>query len=143
MTIESSGYEISVKKLYDPLTGRLVKEIKPSDILTITTSSTKGAVGSTFAFDTISSYFDYYITNVWAVTTATIGIEIQAGTSTIVSFYGQFGTGNQLKINTTRETPIAKISGAATVSIAGITGSSACAWISGVREPKFAYVETV
>jgi hypothetical protein len=134
--------DFEVKKIYDPLYGRVVKEIKATDIVSFGTTGTQGAVGSTLANCAISAYFDYYVTNIWAVTTATIQLDLQNGTSTLISFFGQFGSGNQLSINTNRDTPILKISGAATLNITSSAGGSACVWISGVREPKFAYIET-
>lgn len=135
--------DFEVKKVYEPLSGRLVKEVKAADIISFGTAGTAGAVGSTFANVAISAYYDYYVTNVWAVTTATLQLDLQNSTSTLISFYGQFGSGNQLSINTNRDTPILKISGAATLNITGKDGSTACVWVSGVREPKFAYIETV
>lgn len=132
--------EFQVKKVYEPLQGRFIKEVKASDILIIDTGGTIGPAGSTVAQSNISAYFDYYVTNLYAWSTGTVTLSIQSATSTIASFnvYGM-----DLIINTSRETPICKISGAATCSLGLSAKGTVCAWISGVREPKFAYVETV
>jgi len=125
------------------LSGRPKKVVLPNDIVTVTTGGTIPAAGSTYCQTAISAYFDYYITNLYVYATSTTEISIQSGTSTVCAFEictDNPGTGFILQAN--RENPICKITGAATVSLSGETGSTICGWFSGVREPKFAYIET-
>ena len=131
----------SIAQKYEPLYGRPVRDIKASDIFLVATSGTVGAVGSTLAFDTITSSQEIYITNFYGWSAATLNIQIQKGTATILAFH----VGADAKpvfYNTSRETPICKISGAATISIACVTGATADVWFSAVREPIFTKVET-
>lgn len=133
--------EFIMNKKYDALSGRPRKELHPNDIVTFGTGGTVPSAGSTFCNTVISAYFDFYVTNLYCWTSATMELSIQSGTSTVCAFE-VCTEGNQFILQANRENPICKISGAATVSLSGRTGSTACVWISGVREPKFAYIET-
>lgn len=129
---------------YDGLNGRPVRELKLNDVVNInTTGGTLGAVGGTLAFTTITANQVLYITNIYATTTATITLTVQSTGTNVMGFWGQFSSEHPLKMEGSRESPLLKISGASTISVAAVNGSTAAIMMTGVREPNFSSIETV
>jgi hypothetical protein len=137
--------DFSIPQKYDTLAGRPVRDMRANDIVTIGTTGTVGCIGSTFASlsTTITSSQELYIINFYAMTTASAELNIQYGTgntSTLLSFY--LAPDTPLTVNANLDSPIAKITGASTISIRGSAGQTACIWMSGVRYPVWSSVET-
>ena len=134
--------DFNLPSKYDALVGRPVRDVKLNDVVNInTTGGTLGAVGGTFAYTTISANEELYITNIYAITTASITITLQSNGTNVMGMWGQFSSEHPLKMEGSRENPLLKISGASTVSLAAVNGSTAAIFLSGIREPIHSKIE--
>lgn len=132
---------------YDTLAGRPVRDMRANDVVSLYFTGTLGCVGSTFGTTSqlaVASDEDFFITNIWAIATASIQLSLQHGTgntATMCTFYLIPNT--PFQINTNLDTPIGKVTSGSTLSIRAPAISTACVWLSGVRFPTWSHVETV
>jgi hypothetical protein len=130
--------EFSVKKFYDALKGRFIREIKENDIVHEAVPFDSHSAG-TLTFYVCSSTEEVYIYG-FGVSAATGGIEVglTVGTSTLVPTV--LGAAGETHILSSK--PIYKAPASSTISIYQSTAATTAAWFFGVREPIFEKVET-
>lgn len=138
--------EIILSKKYDALQGRPVRDIKSNDIFHIATSGTQVAAGNIIATGTTDAYSELYITGFGATTlTGGDAVYVVAGNSTLLPTYFTVGVStitSPIQIITTLDAPLFKVPVSTTVSIKALGAGTYSAWLSAVRQPKFASVET-
>ena len=132
--------QMSAKKLYDPLTGKFVKEVRSNDVVHIAAKNAQYAAG-TIAFTALDSDTELFITGFGFSAQSAADFYVTVGTSTILPAY--LAANSTLSRTTNLNAPLAKASASSTISICIGTAGTVSAWISGVRMPTFANIETV
>ncbi len=134
----------SIKKLYDSLTGRFVKEIKSNDIFYLgTNGAVTGAAGTILATTTTTADKDLFLTHLVVGGKANSSIYVMVGTSTILPVNISTNA-NSVRIKGKLNEPLYKTGGASavTVSICATDAGTYTAFLAGVYHPTFAKIET-
>jgi len=132
--------QVSAKKIYDPLTGRYIREIRSNDIVHIAAVNSQYSAG-TIAFTALDSDTELFITGFGFTAQTASDFYVTIGTSTILPVY--LAANGSLSRTTNLNAPLAKASASSTISICIGTAGTVSAWLSGVRMPKFSKIETV
>jgi hypothetical protein len=131
-----------IKQIYDPLVGKFIREIKPTDIFTMAQTSTAlAAANNNFSTSSAAtSNYDIYIHNVVITCSSNNATGyLTAGTSTVLPF---IITGSVPLEIYSSGMPLFKVTGPGTLSVFASIRADWTAHVSGVREPKFVKVET-
>lgn len=134
----------SIKKLYDSLTGRDVKEIKSNDIFHLATNgSVTGAAGTILATTTTTANKDLFLTHFVVGGKANSSVYVVVGSSTILPT-NIAANANSVQISGKLDNPLYKTGGASavTVSIYATDAGTYTASLAGVYHPTFAKIET-
>jgi len=137
--------KFSIKKLYDALQGRYVREVKANDIFHIATSGTISAAtaGTILVSGTTSANHNLYIT---ALGMGVVGgpgaIVCTVGTSTILPVMAGSGTATHTLLTSGNGEPLYKVDASQTVSIRAYMTGTYTAFLSAIREPTFTNIET-
>lgn len=134
----------SIKKLYDSLTGRDVKEIKSNDIFHLATNgAVTGAAGTILATTTTTANKDLFLTHFVVGSKANSSVYAVVGTSTILPT-NIAANANSVQISGKLDNPLYKTGGASavTVSIYATDAGTYTAFLAGVYHPTFAKIET-
>jgi len=134
------GVQFSVKKFYDSLKGRFIREIKANDIVHISAPYDQYSAG-TIAFHACSSTEEIYITGIGYSFSAAGMLYVTVDTSTICPV--RANAAGYVNLTAKRESPFFKADASSTISICTDTAGSWAAWLCGVREPTFDKVEIV
>ena len=130
------------KQVYDPLVGKFIRVIKPTDIFTMATTSTGLKSGNEIitTSSAATSNYDLYIHNVIITASSNNATGyLTAGTSTVLPF---IITGSVPLEIYSSGMPLFKVTGPGTLSVFAVTQAAWTTYVSGVREPKFLKVET-
>lgn len=134
----------SIKKLYDSLTGRDVKEIKSNDIFHLgTNGAVTGAAGTILATTTTTADKDLFLTHLVVGAKANSSVYVVVGTSTILPV-NIAANANSVSVSGNLNEPLYKTGGASavTVSIYATDAGTYTAFLTGVYHPTFSKIET-
>jgi len=132
------------RKVYDPLTGRMVREIKSNDIVNISTDPTYSASGADedVVSYTADNYTQVFITGIVVTTdTADTGVYIQVDGTTVLSI-PSISASTPVVITTQRNAPIIRIPPGSTLTVKSTGAATLSVSLFGVKEPTTDYVET-
>lgn len=136
--------KFSVKKLYDSLQGKFIREIKSNDVFHLATSgAVTGAAGTILATTTTTANKDLFLTHFVVGGKQNSSVYVTVGTSTILPT-NISGNANSVDIKASVNEPLYKTGGASavTVSIYATDAGTYTAFLSGVYHPIFSKVET-
>lgn len=131
--------QTTVRKIYDPLKGRYIREMRSNDIVHLSVPYDTYSAGTIVSM-TLDSNTELFITGVgYSATTAT-DFYVLVNSATILPAY--LSENSNFSVTTDINAPIYKATPSSTISIGIGTDGTVSAFLYGVRFPKFEKVET-
>lgn len=138
--------QIFKKKIYDPLATKYVRDLKPTDILNVASSSTNGSTGDVVLSNTvIGAKYDAYLHTfiVGSSTDAIIALVVDGTTKLYTRYYEDGDEIGLLQAQT--KVALLRVAGGSTFSVVvvGTTSTGNSYYLSSVfnREPNVAALE--
>jgi len=131
----------SLKKVYDPTAGRLVKDVKSSDVFNLATDgAVTGDAGTVLCETTTSANKELYITHVALGAYQNSSVSIVAGTSTILPI--TLGANSTERISGSPSSPLAKVDESTSLKVIATEAGTYTVFVAGVYHPVVSKLET-